>query len=146
MDDLPFADATADLVVYNASLHYSTDYQRTLAEGLRVLKPGGRLVVIETPIYGTGAAGERWWPNVTLSSSGGTAPAPSRCRPSSSSPTTCSTNWHATWACVAPHRTWYGWHWAMRPWKARWKKKRPPSRFVRARRHTGGGSGIGFAP
>ncbi len=26
-------------------------------------------------------------------------------------------------------RPWYGWQWAMRPWKARWNKKRPPSNF-----------------
>jgi len=27
------------------------------------------------------------------------------------------------------HRRWYGWQWAMRPWKARWHSKRPPSNF-----------------
>ena len=27
------------------------------------------------------------------------------------------------------YRPWYGWQWAMRPWKALWKGKRPPSRF-----------------
>ena len=41
MDALPFADAQADVVVFNASLHYSTDYVRTIGEALRVLRPGG---------------------------------------------------------------------------------------------------------
>ena len=27
------------------------------------------------------------------------------------------------------HRPWYGLQWALRPWKARWQGKRPPSRF-----------------
>ena len=27
------------------------------------------------------------------------------------------------------YRPWYGWQWALRPWKARWKGQRPPSRF-----------------
>jgi len=27
------------------------------------------------------------------------------------------------------YRPWYGWQWALRPWKARWKGRRPPSRF-----------------
>jgi hypothetical protein len=31
MDALPFADSQVDIVVYNASLHYSTDYVRTPA-------------------------------------------------------------------------------------------------------------------
>ena len=27
------------------------------------------------------------------------------------------------------YHPWYGWQWAMRPWKARWRGKRPPSNF-----------------
>jgi hypothetical protein len=27
------------------------------------------------------------------------------------------------------YRPWYGWQWAMRPWKALWRGKRPPSNF-----------------
>ncbi len=40
MDALPFADAQADVVVFNASLHYSTDYVRTIGEARRVLQAG----------------------------------------------------------------------------------------------------------
>jgi SAM-dependent methyltransferase len=56
-DRLPFADASVDLAVYNASLHYAADYATTLREGLRVLRPGGRLVVMDTPIYRDAARG-----------------------------------------------------------------------------------------
>jgi len=27
------------------------------------------------------------------------------------------------------HRPWYGCQWSLRPWKARWRGKRPPSNF-----------------
>lgn len=51
MDALPFADGTADLVVFNASLHHSTDLERTMREALRVLGPKGRIVVMDSPIH-----------------------------------------------------------------------------------------------
>jgi SAM-dependent methyltransferase len=50
-DRLPLFAAAADLVVYNASLHYSADLDVTLGEGLRVLRPDGRLVILDSPIY-----------------------------------------------------------------------------------------------
>jgi SAM-dependent methyltransferase/uncharacterized protein YbaR (Trm112 family) len=50
-DRLPIADASVDLVVYNASLHYSEDLQRTLTEARRVLRPDGRISVIDSPFF-----------------------------------------------------------------------------------------------
>ncbi len=58
-DHLPFAEAEADLVVFNASLHYSPDCGATLAEALRVLRGGGRLVVMDTPFYRSAESGAR---------------------------------------------------------------------------------------
>jgi SAM-dependent methyltransferase len=49
-DHLPFAGASVDVVAFNASLHYSTDYAKTLQEALRVLVPGGCVAVLETPV------------------------------------------------------------------------------------------------
>ncbi len=57
-DRLPLTDGAAELVVYNASFHYSPDYAVTLAEGLRVLAPGGWLVIMDSPLYFERAAGE----------------------------------------------------------------------------------------
>src|ERR1700730_10728692 len=50
-DRLPLPAGAADLVAFNASLHYSTDYEGTLREALRVLAPGGAIAVLESPIY-----------------------------------------------------------------------------------------------
>lgn len=50
-DLIPFPHSSVDLVIYNASFHYSTDYVITLREALRVIKPNGRIVIIDTPVY-----------------------------------------------------------------------------------------------
>ena len=57
-DRLPFAADFADLLVFNAALHYSTDYLVTLREALRVLRPGGVLVVLDSPLYRHAASGQ----------------------------------------------------------------------------------------
>jgi SAM-dependent methyltransferase len=59
-DHLPLAAETlVDLVVFNASLHYSTDYCRTLQETLRVLEPRGTLVILDSPMYSDPTSGAR---------------------------------------------------------------------------------------
>ncbi|HEY8746183.1 MAG TPA: class I SAM-dependent methyltransferase, partial [Chloroflexota bacterium] len=42
-DRLPFASDQADLVIFNAALHYSTDFHCTISESLRVLRQDGRV-------------------------------------------------------------------------------------------------------
>ncbi|HZU81432.1 MAG TPA: class I SAM-dependent methyltransferase, partial [Polyangiaceae bacterium] len=56
-DHLPFASGSADLAVYNASFHYAPDYVSALREALRVLDAGGRVVVMDTPIYRDASSG-----------------------------------------------------------------------------------------
>ncbi len=50
-DRLPFANASFDIAIYNASLHYSSDYSKTLAEARRCLRPNGRIVILDSPMY-----------------------------------------------------------------------------------------------
>jgi len=44
---LPFANDAADLVTIHQVLHYLDDPGRALAEAVRILKPGGRLLIVD---------------------------------------------------------------------------------------------------
>lgn len=44
---LPLEDASADLVTAHQILHYSATPQQVIAEAARVLKPGGRLLIVD---------------------------------------------------------------------------------------------------
>jgi SAM-dependent methyltransferase len=58
-DHLPFGGRQADIVVFNAALHYSPDLVVTLAEALRVLGDTGHLVIMDSPIYHDAVSGAR---------------------------------------------------------------------------------------
>ena len=58
-DDVPLADESLDLVVFNGSLHYSANLSRTLGEASRLLGPRGVVVIIDSPVYRSAASGER---------------------------------------------------------------------------------------
>jgi SAM-dependent methyltransferase len=58
-DHLPLPSASLDLAVFNASLHYSTDYARTLRESMRVLRPGSTLAIVDSPMYSDPNSGAR---------------------------------------------------------------------------------------
>jgi SAM-dependent methyltransferase len=50
-DVIPDLDASFDIAVFNASLHYATDLAAVLQEAARVVRPGGRLVILDSPFY-----------------------------------------------------------------------------------------------
>ena len=58
MNRLPFDDAQFDVAIYNASFHYSTDYESTMREALRCLRPGGTILIIDSPTYRHARSGE----------------------------------------------------------------------------------------
>ena len=130
MDALPFADGTVDLVIYNASLHYSVDLSATLREALRVLVPAGRIVVMDSPLYrravdGAAMVAER---HADFERRFGTRsdsiPSIGYLTPELLAETgrTLGLQWNR-------HRPWYGWRWAWKPWRARLRRRRAPSRF-----------------
>ena len=129
-DDLPLAPASLDLAIYNASIHYSTDYRRTLSEVRRCLRPGGCFLIVDSPIYRRREHGEtmRRERHREFQSAYGFA---SDTLPSieyfdrqmlAELRRDLGISWRV-------YRPWYGWQWALRPWKAWWHGKRPPSRF-----------------
>ena len=80
-DDLPLAAGSLDLAIYNASIHYSTDYRRTLAEIRRV--PASRRRLPDCRFAGVPA------PRARRNDGAGAPPADSR-RPTASPPTRCA--------------------------------------------------------
>ena len=50
-DALPVASGSYDLAVFNAALHYALDLRATLAEAARAVRPGGRIVILDSPFY-----------------------------------------------------------------------------------------------
>ena len=58
-DRLPFVPGQFDLVVYNGSLHYSPDIEGSLGRGLSMLRPGGRLAIMDSPTFRSKASAER---------------------------------------------------------------------------------------
>ena len=129
-DRLPLAPAQADLVVFNASLHYSVDYAVTLAEAVRVLRPGGRILVLDSPTYRHEASGARMVAERhadfarrfgTRSDSVPSIEYLTRARLD-----TVADELGLEWASSTP---WYGWKWWARPWVAKVERRREPSRF-----------------
>ncbi len=57
---MPFADASFDLVTAVNTLHHVADMERTLGEMVRVLAPGGRIVVQDYLADPDPEAAERW--------------------------------------------------------------------------------------
>ena len=50
LESPPLFRACWSLVVFNASLHYARGLEATLARAARALAPGGRLIVLDTPV------------------------------------------------------------------------------------------------
>jgi SAM-dependent methyltransferase len=129
-DRLPFAVGTFDLAVFNASLHYSADYVKTLSEVRRCVRAGGRIVILDSPVYRERVHGElmRKERREQFLARYGTESdhigsveyldvAMLR-----SLAKEIGIEWRV-------HKPWYGFGWHARPLRAWWKGARPPSRF-----------------
>jgi SAM-dependent methyltransferase len=127
---LPFQDKQFDVVIFNASFHYSEDYEVTLREALRCLRSGGCVIVSDTPWYSREESGRQMIAE---------RHAAFRQRFGTASDSVNSLEYltderlHALeeqlsirWTTYTP---WYGLKWAMRPWIAKLRRRREPSRF-----------------
>ena len=56
-DALPLRAASVDVVVFNASLHYALELAAVLREARRVVRAGGRIVILDSPFYARDSAG-----------------------------------------------------------------------------------------
>lgn len=47
MEEVPISDASVDLVFFSQSLHHALHPERVLLEAARILRPGGRIVILD---------------------------------------------------------------------------------------------------
>ncbi len=127
---LPMLNSTVSLVIFNASFHYSENYEETLAESLRVLNPTGKIVVMDSPVYHRAESGEQM---VSERRSNFLS------RYGFASDSLQSENYityqrmneldgklKIKWRHIRPF---YGLRWTMRPWIARLRGQREPAEF-----------------
>jgi len=64
IERVPIGDASVDLVLLSQALHHAGDPARALAEARRILRPGGRALVLDLRAHGEAwvreALGDRW--------------------------------------------------------------------------------------
>lgn len=127
---LPFRDGQFDTIIFNASFHYSENYESTLREALRCLTPEGIVIISDTPWYSCEESGRQMVAerHAAFRRKFGTA-----------SDSVKSLEYltderlkaleealSVTWTVYRP---WYGVRWAMRPLVANLCGRREPSRF-----------------
>jgi ubiquinone/menaquinone biosynthesis C-methylase UbiE len=129
MDMLPFTAGQFDMAIFNASFHYAQNYEVTLSETLRVLRPGGAILIVDTPTYGNETDGEamkREKSNEFLHRYGsheGNMGGQEYLTPQRLAQLE---NLVIRWQRYTP---WHGWRWALRPFLARIAGRRTPSQF-----------------
>lgn len=130
VDNLPFADGQCDLVIFNASFHYSENYAKTLAEALRCTRKDGMVLVADTPWYCDEQSGLRMLQErraFFIKRYG----FPSDRLRSLEYLTDRRLQEMEKWFGIhwQMHEPYYGIRWQMRPWLAKLRSKRTPSCF-----------------
>jgi SAM-dependent methyltransferase len=129
-DCLPLADTQADVVIYNGAFHYATDYPATINEALRVLKPQGHIVIVDTPVYHDQSSGKQMVKEreAHFTTTYGTASnsLPFQNYLTYDSLTQLGNQTGIVWQRYTPF---YGIKWALRPIKARLRGHREPANF-----------------
>lgn len=127
---LPFQDSQFDAAIFNASFHYSEDYSRTLGEALRCVKPGGLVVIADSPWYSRDESGQAMLAErrEAFLHRYGTASDSIQCLEylTDRRLQALAERHSIDWQILYPH---YGWRWALRPAIARLRGQREPSRF-----------------
>ncbi|HET7751638.1 MAG TPA: class I SAM-dependent methyltransferase [Terriglobales bacterium] len=130
MDYLPFADAQFDVAIFNAALHYSEDYCSTLREAVRCLRPGGHVLIIDSPFYRSEESGYRMVDErkqqFTRAFGFASDSIGSREFLTATALAEVTASLHLHWKVRKP---WYSVKWALRPVKARMLRRREPSKF-----------------
>jgi SAM-dependent methyltransferase len=131
LDNLPFMDGQFDVAIFNASFHYSENYERTLAEAIRCLRPGGIILIADSPTYqkeGSGREMQSERRRDFQQRFGFTSDALASCDYLTPERLISLEVCHdIRWE---NHQIWYGTRWGLRPWIAKVRNRREPSQFV----------------
>jgi len=129
MDRLPFANGQFDLAIFNASFHYAQDYETTVQEAVRVLRPNGAIAIVDSPTYDREADGEAMMHEKSAEFArrfgthfGGMNGQGYLTSSRLARLERFGVSWHR-------YLPWYGWSWAMRPVIAGLRRRRKPSQF-----------------
>jgi len=130
MDRLPFGSRQFDLAVFNASFHYSENYERTLRETLRCLRPPGHVIILDSAFYNRDESGRRMVQErqAAFEKRFGFASDSIASREYLTQGTLdeLARALSVSWRVLKP---WYGIGWALRPFRARLVGRREPSKF-----------------
>jgi SAM-dependent methyltransferase len=130
MTRLPFQNEQFDAIVFNASFHYSEDYEASLREALRCLRSGGMVIISDTPWYSREESGRQMVSgrHAAFLHKYGTASNSVRSLEflTDERLQALERQLSIQWTVYSPH---YGLKWAMRPLIARLRQRREPSRF-----------------
>lgn len=129
-DYLPFPEKIMDIVLFNASLHYSGNYEHSLQESLRLLDVDGRLVVLDSPVYRDADSGrsmvrereEHFTKRYGFASDSLQSENYLTYQRMEEIAAKLGITWHHI-------RPFYGIRWSMRPWLARLRGSREPAEF-----------------
>lgn len=130
LDRLPFAAEQFDCAIFNASFHYSENYARTLGEAIRCLRPGGTVVIADSPFYHSEESGHRMLDerrSVFTKKYGFASDSVTSLEYLTEARLAELENrFGLSWQVLEPS---YGLWWSMRPFIAKWKGSREPSQF-----------------
>ncbi|MEO8727531.1 MAG: class I SAM-dependent methyltransferase, partial [Acidobacteriaceae bacterium] len=130
LENLPFEDEQFDCAIFNASFHYSEDYQRTLREAMRCVRHHGTVIIADTAWYSSELAGKRMIAErkAAFHKRFGYAPQelPRQEFLTDDRLERLERQLGVKWET---HTPFYGLRWALRPVMARLRKQREPSKF-----------------
>jgi SAM-dependent methyltransferase len=127
---LPFADGFASQLIFNASFHYSENYEETLLEALRVIQSNGMIIVMDSPVYHSAQSGEKMVQerkSKFLAQYGFASDSlHSKNYITHDQMKALGEKLGIHWRHIQPF---YGIHWLLRPWWARLRSHREPAEF-----------------
>lgn len=130
-DNLPLENDTVDAVIFNASFHYVANAAATLSHIMRILKLGGFLIIMDSPVYKARSSGDEM---IATHHDNFEEKYGDR----SDHLNQIGFLTHSDIDSFADqfslkmqkHKIWYGIKWALRPWIAKIKRKREPAKFA----------------